>query len=215
MMTVQFILFFILGIVTTAFIVILLCPAVWRYALFLSYKAIRETGIPPSLQEGEDAHRSLRVQYAIELCRLEEKLKAEQDAHARCRISLDAARERVHALSELERSYTTLQNKLERNSQLLGDLQKKSSQEQQYKSIQLKSKNRHSTLTRKAKVDKKVLRALRNDIKSMAAMIAAQVAENDEPTSPINRLTNYFGDEKSLATLIRHFIQKKKLKRNG
>jgi len=234
MMIVQSVLFFVLGVATTAFAVMLLAPVLWRRALTLSYKAARAE-VPLSLTEIEADRDFLRVQHAVELCRLEEKLKEEQDARARSRLLLDTARERIHAFealcSELNGKLDDnkllvddLRQKLGKNEKQLGKLsdvrlhyetQKKQFRQQQRKISRLESDNERLKEQIKAisRIDRHALKAFCNDIKEIAATVAAEVARGEGAASPIVKLTAGVTDDDSLAALIRHLLQDPKLRR--
>lgn len=239
MMIVQSVLFFILGVVTTAFIVMLLAPVVWRRAMALSYKVARAQ-VPLFLTEVEADRDFLRAQHAVDLCSLEEKLKAEQDTHLQRRIRLDSAQERIHALASFEPLCAELKSKLEKSERLAHDLQqklekreqqleqlsglkphyeaqKKQLQEQQRKMIRLESS--HEKLKEKCKaavkIDQHILKAFREDIKLLAATVAVEAAKEEGVSSPIVKLAANAADDKSLASSIHRLSQKAAMKPAG
>jgi len=237
MMIVQSVLFFVLGVVTTAFFVTLLAPAFWRRAMSLAYKTVR-TQVPLSLTEVEADRDFLRAQHAVAICRLEEKLQAERDAHVERRARLDTAQERIHALAALEPLCADLQGRIVENERLIADLeqtlrqsedqvselsalkplydkQKKQLEELQRKASRLESSNEklNEQLKTAVKVDRQTLKAFRDDIKAIAARVAADAAIEEGAASPIIKLTAQAKSDDSLAGTIRQLYQQSKGKK--
>jgi len=239
MMIVQFVLFFILGVATKAFVIMLLATVLWRGALSLARKTVRAE-VPISLKEVEADRDFLRVQHTVNLCRLEEKLKAEQDTHVQRRIQLDSAQERIHTLASLEPLCAELESKLDASERLVHDLRRKldKREQQMHQLSALKpqyeaQKKQIRELTRKisrlessneklkgqintaAGIDRQSLRAFRNEIKSLAATVVAGVAKEEGAASPIAKLTADASDDGSLAASIRRLSQETKRARAG
>lgn len=232
MMIVQFILFFVLGAVATAFLLMLLAPVLWNRALLLAYNAVK-TEVPLSLTEVEADRDFLRAQHAVNLCRLEEKLKEEQDSHIQRRIELNAAQEQMHYLAPLEPLCSELKSKVNDNERLIHDLQQiiserdeqvkelsnfrpqcaaqqKQLQQQERKIIQLENNNARlkDQLKNTAKIDTRMLRSFRDEIKTIAAQVAAGIAQDEGRSSRILKLIADVADDNGLASAIRHQSEK-------
>lgn len=110
MILIQSVLFFILGAAITAFVLTLFAPIMWRRALYLARKAVK-TEVPLSLTEVEADRDFLRASHALELCRLEERIKRSEERELEARLALDHARERIFFLFPFEQQAAEMHGK--------------------------------------------------------------------------------------------------------
>ena len=100
-MLIQSVLFFILGVAATTFVLILLSPAIWRRALYLARQAIAAE-VPLSLTEVEADRDFLRAKQAVELVTRDEKFERLSEKFATQKRELDQAKEELFRLGDAE-----------------------------------------------------------------------------------------------------------------
>ncbi|EJF83060.1 hypothetical protein MCY_01581 [Bartonella rattimassiliensis 15908] len=96
-MFIQSFLFFILGVATTSWLLVLLSPLIWRKAVHFAYKDVCAK-IPLSLAEIEANHDFLRAQHAVELANNQQKYESLQKKYAQQKIQLSQVTEQLYRL---------------------------------------------------------------------------------------------------------------------
>jgi len=108
MLLIQSILFFVLGVASASFLMLLLAPIIWRRALTLAHKAVRME-VPLSLHEVEAEYDFARAVHAVEMCRLEEEVARAKNHEMAARLALDMAQAQICYLTPFEEEAAGLQ----------------------------------------------------------------------------------------------------------
>lgn len=90
---------------------VLLGPTVWRRTFFLAKRQV-QADLPLSLAEIRGDRDGLRAEHAVDVCRLEQKLKREIEANAEHRIMLGSYYEQLKRIPVLETSIDAVTQQL-------------------------------------------------------------------------------------------------------
>ncbi|EJF81130.1 hypothetical protein [Bartonella doshiae] len=212
-MLIQSLLFFILGVASTSWLLVLFSPLIWRRALHLAQKFV-SAQIPLSHIEIQANYDFLCAQHAVELVRNEQKYKSLQKKYAQQKMQLGQATEQLYRLllptqsassSHEKETIEKKQNTLTKNTFIMEikTMRKKIAHYQQrLKEIQ---SNELDSAANQQLIDK-----LREETKELAATLAAQIALQEGETSPINTLIQNSKDDNDLASCIRQKIANSK-----
>ncbi len=96
-MFIQSFLFFILGIASISWILVLLSPLIWRKAVHFAYKDICAQ-IPLSLTEIQANHDFVRAKHAVELAKNQQKYESLQKKYIQQKIQLSQVKEQLYQL---------------------------------------------------------------------------------------------------------------------
>ncbi|BBL53683.1 hypothetical protein MF1_09410 [Bartonella quintana] len=211
-MFIQLFLFFVLGVATTSWLLVLFSPLIWRRALHFAHKAV-STQIPLSLTEIQANQDILCAQHAVELVRNEQKYESLQKKYAQQKIQLSQATEKLYRLypptqgtsySPHKKETTPIKNE---NSTLATNTfimeiktmrEKIAHYQQRLQEIQSDELN--------AAANHQLLYKLREETKDLAATLAAQIALQEGESSPISILIENSKSKNDLASRIRKKI---------
>lgn len=207
-MLIQSFLFFILGIASTAWLLVLLSPIIWRKAVHFAQKSV-SAQIPLSLTEVQANYNFLCAQHAVELAHNEQKYEFLHKKYAQQKIQLSQTTEQLYRLSlpTQNRSssskdvITTKQNLVSTNTfirEMKTMREKIAHYQQRLQKIQI---NELDTMENQQLLDK-----LREETKELAATLTAQIALQEGDTSPINTLIKNSKNTNDLASRIRKKI---------
>ncbi|PIT70710.1 hypothetical protein CEV08_02880 [Bartonella tribocorum] len=96
-MLIQSFLFFILGVASTSWLLVLLSPLIWRKAVHFAQKNIYSQ-IPLSLTEIQANHDFVRAKHAVELAKNQQKYESLQKKYAQQKIHLSQLTEQLYRL---------------------------------------------------------------------------------------------------------------------
>lgn len=96
-MLIQSFLFFILGVASISWLLVLLSPFIWRKAVYFAYKNVCAQ-IPLSLTEIQANHDFIRAKHAVELAKNQQKYESLQKKYAQQKIHLSQVKEQVYQL---------------------------------------------------------------------------------------------------------------------
>ncbi|WP_254474437.1 hypothetical protein [Bartonella sp. B1098] len=96
-MLIQSFLFFILGVATTSWLLVLLSPLIWRKAVHFAHKDVCAQ-LPLSLTEIQASHDFVRAQHAVELAKNQQKYESLQKKYAQQKIHLSQITEQLYRL---------------------------------------------------------------------------------------------------------------------
>lgn len=96
-MLIQSFLFFILGVASISWLLVLLSPFIWRKAVHFAYKDVCAQ-IPLSLTEIQANHDFIRAKHAVELAKNQQKYESLQKKYAQQKIHLSQAIEQLYRL---------------------------------------------------------------------------------------------------------------------
>nr|WP_246054715.1 hypothetical protein [Bartonella massiliensis] len=96
-MLIQSFLFFILGVASVSWLLMLLSPLIWRKAVHFAHKDICAQ-IPLSRAEIEANHDFLRAQHAVELAKNQQKYESLQKKYAQQKIQLNQVTNQFYRL---------------------------------------------------------------------------------------------------------------------
>ncbi|QEE12513.1 chromosome segregation ATPase [Bartonella krasnovii] len=96
-MLIQSFLFFILGVASTSWLLVLLSPLIWRKAVHFAHKGICAQ-IPLSLTEIQANQDFIRAQHAVELAKNQQKYESLQKKYAQQKIHLSQVTEQLYQL---------------------------------------------------------------------------------------------------------------------
>ncbi len=96
-MLIQSFLFFILGVASTSWLLVLLSPLIWRKAVHFAHKNVCAQ-IPLSLTEIQANHDFVRAQHAVELAKNQQKYESLQKKYAQQKIHLSQLKEQLYQL---------------------------------------------------------------------------------------------------------------------
>ncbi len=96
-MFIQSFLFFILGIASISWILVLLSPLIWRKAVHFAYKDVCAQ-IPLSLTEIQANHDFVRAKHAVELAKNQQKYESLQKKYIQQKIQLSQVKEQLYQL---------------------------------------------------------------------------------------------------------------------
>ncbi len=94
-MLIQSFLFFILGIASTSWLLVLLSPLIWRKAVHFAHRDICAQ-IPLSLTEIQANQDFIRAQHAVELAKNQQKYESLQKKYAQQKIHLSQVTEQLY-----------------------------------------------------------------------------------------------------------------------
>ncbi|WP_332065975.1 hypothetical protein [Bartonella sp. CB189] len=207
-MLIQSFLFFILGVASICWLLALFSPLIWRRAIYFAKKIVSKQ-TPLSVMEMQANYDFLRAQHAVELVRNEQKYNSLQKKYAQQKIKLSQITEQFFKLCSHSQYNTYTPHEKEaiimRNEQ--NNLAKNNSP------IEIKTIRKKITYylqcLEKIQTDKcdettksQLLNELREEIKELAATLAAQIALQEGQSSPINTLTENSQEKDDLAARI-------------
>ncbi|GAA4662191.1 hypothetical protein [Bartonella pachyuromydis] len=193
-MLIQSLLFFILGVASTAWILVLLAPLIWRKAVYFAHKNVAAQ-IPSSHTEIQANYDFLCAQYAMKLAYNEQKYEFLQKKYMQQKIQLSQTTEKLYQLcfpkqnisSPSKEAITTKQNLFSTNTFMM-DIktmrEKIAHYQQRLQKIQINELN--------AMENQQLLDELREETKELAATLAAQIAQQEGENSPITDMTKLF-----------------------
>ncbi|WP_208441153.1 hypothetical protein [Bartonella raoultii] len=190
-MLIQSLLFFILGVASTAWVLVLFSPLIWRKAVYFAHKGI-SAQIPLSLPEIQANYDFLCAQHAVELAHNEQKYEFLQKKYAQQKIQLSQTTEQLYRLcfptanipSASKKALTTKQNLVSTNTVIMEIKtmrEKIAHYQQRLQKIQI---NELDTTQNQQLLDE-----LREETKELAATLAAQIALQEGEDSPITEMT--------------------------
>ncbi|WP_455481677.1 hypothetical protein V4P56_04115 [Bartonella sp. B35(2025)] len=207
-MLIQSFLFFILGIAFTSWLLVLFSPLIWRKAVYFAHKFASEQ-IPLSLTEIQANQDFFRAQHAIELTRNEQKYNSLQEKYAQQKIQLSQVKEQLYR-SILPTQYAP-DSIHEKNSIMIKNKQSDPATNTFIMAMETMHEKIIHYQKRLQKIHinelntgsgQQLLDELREEIKELAATLAAQIAIHECESSPINTLIKNSKSENDLASLI-------------
>lgn len=207
-MLIQSLLFFILGVASTAWLLVLFSPLIWRKAVHFAHKSV-SAQIPLSLTEVQANYNFLCAQHAVKLAHNEQKYEFLQKKYAQQKIQLSQTTEQLYRLcfptqnrsSSSKEAITTKQNLVPTNSfirEMKTMHEKIAHYQQRLQKIQINELNTTQ--------NQQLLDELREETKELAATLVAQIALQEGETSPINALIKNSKNTNDLASRIRKKI---------
>ncbi|AQX27034.1 hypothetical protein [Bartonella sp. Raccoon60] len=209
-MFIQSILFFILGIATISWLLVLISPLIWRKVLHFAYKSV-SAKIPLSLIEIQANQNFLCAQHAVELARHAQKYDSLQKKYAQLKIQLSLQKEQLCSsyfppqctppLSPKTESVEKKNNVLATNTfikEIKAMHEKIAHYKKRLKNIQI------DELDTAAK--DQLLHELCEETKELAATLAAHIAIKEGKDSSINKLIKGSKNKNDLASYIRKKI---------
>ncbi|EJF75629.1 hypothetical protein HWV54_01795 [Bartonella alsatica] len=207
-MLIQSFLFFILGVASTSWLLVLFSPVIWRRAIHFAHKYV-SAQIPLSLTEIQANYDFLCAQHAVVLAHNEQKYEFLQKKYAQQKIQLSQVTEQLYrsclptqnASSFQKEATATKQNPDTTNSFIMEikNMRKKIAHYQKHlQKIQI---NELDTVANHQLLDE-----LREETQELAATLAAQIALQEGKTSPINTLIQNSKSKNDLASRIREKI---------
>ncbi len=214
-MFIQSLLFFILGVAATSWLLILLSPLIWRRALHFAHKVF-SAQIPLSLNEIQANYDFLCAQHAVELAQNEQKYESLQKKYAQQKIQLSQVIEQLYQLrfptqntsySSHEKETIAIKNE---NSALTKNTFLMEIKTMREKIAYYQQLLQEIQIDNDATCHHKLLDKLREETKELAATLAAQIALQEREDSPINTLIQNSKSKDDLASRIRKKITSKK-----
>ncbi|MCZ2204125.1 hypothetical protein [Bartonella sp. A05] len=208
-MFMQSILFFILGVAGTSWILVLIAPLIWHRALHFAHKIV-STKVPLSVTEIQANYDFICAQHSVELVRNEKKYDSLQKKYSQQKIQLSRVKEQLYQLLSSTK-YTshplhateviTEEGKLDALTtntfitEIKAMRKKIVLYQQRLQNIQLDKLD--------SALSHQLLHELREETKELAATLAAQIAMKEGQNSPINTLIKDSKSENDLAARIR------------
>ncbi|MET3560426.1 chromosome segregation ATPase [Bartonella japonica] len=208
-MLIQSLLFFILGVASISWLLVLVFPLIWRKALYFAHKFV-SAQIPLSLTEMQANYDFLCAQHAVELARNEQKYDSLQKKYAQQKIQLSKIKEQLYklSLSAEHASYEKEAPIIESNQRAITT-----------NSCIMEIKTMHEKIAhykqrlQEIPIDSldtatyhQLLAEIRKETKELAATLAAQIALQEGESSPINTLVQNSNNKNDLASRIREKI---------
>ncbi|GAA5097638.1 hypothetical protein [Bartonella acomydis] len=203
-MFIQSLLFFILGVASTSWLLVLFAPLIWRRAVYFAHKGI-SAQIPLSLTEIQANYDFLCAQHAVKLAHNEQKYESLQKKYAQQKIQLSQATKQLYQL------YLSTQNIYSSSKEAIATKQNLDTTN----TFIMEIKNMHEKIAhyqqRLQKIptndlnsveNQKLLDELREETKELAATLASQIAHQEGNTSPINALVKNSKSKNDLASCI-------------
>lgn len=210
-MLIQSILFFILGVASISWLLVLFAPLIWRKAIHFAHKDV-SAQIPLSHTEIEANYDFLCAQHAIELAHNEQKYESLQKKYAQQKIQLGQIIEQLYCFclpsqetsspshkktlmikkKQISLATDTFIMEIKAMREKIAHYQKRL---EQIQADELNSATNHQLLDE-----------LREETKELAATLAAQIALQEGETSPINTLTKDSKSKNDLASRIHEKI---------
>lgn len=194
LMLIQSLLFFILGIASTAWILVLFAPLIWRKAVHFAHKSV-SAQIPLSLTEIQANYDFLCAQHAVKLAHNEQKYEFLQKKYVQQKIQLSRTTEQLYQLcsttqnisSSSQKAVTTEQNFVSTNTFVteIKTMREKIAHYQQL--LQKIQTNDLDTVEKQQLLDE-----LREETKELAATLAAQIALQEGEDSCVTRMAERF-----------------------
>ncbi|EJF86240.1 hypothetical protein [Candidatus Bartonella washoeensis] len=211
-MFIQSFLFFVLGVATTSWLLVLFSPLIWRRALYFARKFV-SAQIPLSLTEIQANYDFLCAQHAVELARNQQKYDSLQKKYAKQKIQLSQLTEQFYQLclpkqcaSYFPHEKETIVIKSEPNTRTTKTFT------MEIKAMREKIANYQQRL-QKIQIDElgttanqQLLDELREETKELAATLAAQIALQEGNGSRIKTLIENSKSKNDLASRIRKKI---------
>lgn len=211
-MLIQSILFFILGVAITSWLMVLVAPLIWRRALHFAHKFV-STQIPLSLAEIQANQDFLCAQHAVELVRHEQKYNSLQEKHAQQKIQLSKMKEQFYQLlSHTQRItnplQTTEETTGESNKNIIAQKTFITEMKAMHEKIALYQQRLQKTQLDEhdSALNHQILHELREETKELAATLAAQIAMQEGQNSYITALVRNSKSKNDLADRIRKKI---------
>ncbi|WP_336279455.1 hypothetical protein [Bartonella sp. CB175] len=206
-MLIQSLLFFILGIASISWLLVLFSPLIWRRAVYFARKFV-STQIPLSVTEMQANYDFLCAQHAVELVRNEQKYNSLQKKYAQQKIQLSQTTEKLHRLYLSTQCNSYIQHeesigiKDEKSAFTINNfiMDIKTMREKITHYLQCLEKIQTDEFDETAK--HQLLDKLREDTKELAATLAAQIALQEGQSSPINTLIQNSQSKDDLASHI-------------
>nr|WP_035451474.1 hypothetical protein [Bartonella birtlesii] len=196
--------FFILGVASTSWLLVLFAPLIWRRAVYFAHKDV-SAQIPLSLTEIQANYDFLCAQHAVELAHNEQKYESLQKKYAQQKIRLSQTTKRLYQLylstqnapTSSNEAIATKQNLVATNNFIreIKTMREKIVHYQQR--LQKISTNDPNSIENKQLLDE-----LREETKELAATLAAQIALEEGDASPINALVKNSKSKNDLASRI-------------
>ncbi|MBX4335125.1 hypothetical protein [Bartonella raoultii] len=210
-MLIQSILFFILGVASISWLLVLLAPLIWRKAIHFAHKKV-SAQIPLSRTEIEANYDFLCAQHALELAHNEQKYESLQKKYAQQKIQLGQIIEQLYrfCLPTQDTSSSPHKEALitkKQQSTLATDTvikEIKAMREKIAHYQQCLEKIQTSALDNTT--SHQLLNELREETKELAATLAAQIALQEGESSPINTYVEQSLNKNDLASRIREKI---------
>lgn len=208
-MLIQSLLFFILGVASISWLLVLFSPLIWRKALYFAHKFV-SAQIPLSLTEIQANYDFLCAQHAVELARNEQKYDSLQKKYALQKIQLSKIKEQLYKLSlsakhaSYEKEAPMIKNNQSTITTNICIMEIKTMHEkiiryqQRLQEIQMDSPD--------TAAHQQLLAEMREETKELAATLAAQIAFQEGESSPINTLVKNSNNKNDLASRIHEKI---------
>ncbi|WP_455473842.1 hypothetical protein [Bartonella sp. B30(2025)] len=218
-MLIQSLLFFILGVASISWLLVLFSPLIWRRAVYFAHKFI-SAQIPSSVTEMKANYDFLLAQHAVERVRNEQKYDSLQEKYAQQKIQLSQTTEQLYRLcfhTQYTASFphkkesTTIKNAQDAHIKNNFITEIKTMREKITHYLQRLEKNlQHLEKIQNNESENsatpQIMDELREETKELAATLAAQVALQEGPSSPINTLIQNSKSKNDLASCIRQKI---------
>ncbi|WP_336276480.1 hypothetical protein [Bartonella sp. CB178] len=211
-MFIQSFLFFILGVSSVCWLLVLFAPLIWRRATYFAHKFV-SAQIPLSAAEMQASYDFLRAKHAVELVQNEQKYSSLQKKYSQQKIQLSQTTEQLYKLCLstrlASRSRRRKEPGTEKNEQdalathnFITEVRIMREKIAHY----LQRLEKIQTNESGATIDQKTMDELREETKELAATLAAQVALQEGASSPINTLIQSTKRKNDLASRVRRKI---------
>ncbi|WP_407965271.1 hypothetical protein [Bartonella sp. C271] len=206
-MFIQSILFFILGIATISWLLVLISPLIWRKILHFAYQSV-SAKIPLSLIEVQANHNFLCAQHAVELARHTQRYDSLQKKYAQLKIQLSPQQEQLCPSYFSEQCTPLLSTKtetVEKENNILAKntfIKEIKAMHEKIADYKKRLKNIQIDELDTAAKDQ-LLHELCKETKELAATLAAHIAVKEGKNSSINKLTKDSKNKNDLASYIR------------
>ncbi|WP_336294218.1 hypothetical protein [Bartonella sp. CB169] len=207
-MLIQSLLFFILGVASISWLLVIFAPLIWRKAVHFAHKHV-SAQIPLSHTEIQANYDFLSAQHAVKLAQNEHKYDSLQKKYAQQKIQLSKVMGQLYQLSlRTEDTYSSKKevSTIKQNDGVTNNcmmeikiMHEKIAQYQQ----RLQKIKIHELATA---ANHQLLDELREETKELAAILSAQIALQEGEISPINTLIKNSKRKNDLASRIRKKI---------
>ncbi|WP_455480438.1 hypothetical protein V3564_04690 [Bartonella sp. B12(2025)] len=207
-MLIQSLLFFILGVASTSWLLVIFAPLIWRKAVHFAHKYV-SAQIPLSHTEIQANYDFLCAQYAVKLAQNEQKYDSLQKKYAQQKIQLGQITEQLYQLPlHTQGTYSSpkevvaIEKNISTTNTFIMEIKTMREKIAHYQQRLQKIQTNELDTT----ANHQLLDELREETKELAATLAAQIALQEGKTSPINALIQNSKSKNDLASRIRKKI---------
>ncbi|MCZ2328733.1 hypothetical protein [Bartonella sp. F02] len=208
-MFIQSILFFILGVAFTCWLLLLVFPIIWHRMLHFAHKFAAEK-IPSSLTEIQENYDFLCAQHAVELVRNEQKYVSLQKKYARQKIQFSQIKEQLYQLLPLEQQTSYIDDEIKalpeetKQNTSATDIFIMEINAMREKIAHYRKRLQKIQISElKSSLNHQILHELQEEAKELATTLTAQIALKEGKDSPINALIKNSQSKNDLASRIR------------